>query len=63
VSGYKTKNHSKFLVIYHIIFVVKYRKNLLDQYGDTIKQIILTVAKQSSFDVSEMETDKDHRYI
>tara|TARA_R110002167_G_scaffold287859_7_gene492875 strand:- start:44025 stop:44216 length:192 start_codon:yes stop_codon:yes gene_type:complete len=57
MSDYKTMNHAKFLIAYHIIFVVKYRKRLLDQYGDIIKQLVLTIAKQSSFDISKMEVD------
>ncbi len=29
---YLTKNHSKYLLQYHIIFVVKYRLKIIDQF-------------------------------
>ena len=41
MSGdYKTLNHSISLLMYHIIFVVKYRKQLLKNYDDEIKQML-----------------------
>jgi putative transposase len=58
-SDYRTLNHSKFLLIYHIIFVVKYRKKLLKSMGDDIKQFIFEIALKSDFDIQEMEVDKD----
>ena len=57
---YERRNHSKFLVIYHIIFVVKYRKSLLIQYGTWIKGNMFEVADRSDFQIQEMEVDKDH---
>ena len=60
---YTTLNHSKFLITYHIIFVVKYRKKLLKRYGDDIKQFIFEVAKKSDFNIQEMEVDKDHIHL
>jgi putative transposase len=60
---YKTKSHSKFLITYHIIFVVKYRKKLLKKYGDDVKQLISEVAKPSDFNITEMEVDKDHIHL
>jgi putative transposase len=62
-NDYKTLNHSKFLLIYHIIFVVKYRKKLLKKYGDEIKQLIFEISKKSDFDIQEMEVDKDHLHL
>ena len=44
-ADYRTLNHSKFLLNYHIIFVVKYRKKLLKQYGDEIKQFVFESEK------------------
>jgi putative transposase len=59
----KTLNHSKFLLIYHIIFVIKYRKKLLKKYGNEIKQFVFEIAKESDFDIQEMEVDKDHLHL
>ena len=44
MSNYKSKNHSKFTLKYHIIFVCKYRKKLLIKYGEEIKQIIKDIS-------------------
>lgn len=40
-KNYKSKNHSKFILTYHIIFVCKYRKKLLIKYGEDIKQMMI----------------------
>ena len=42
---YTTKNHSKYLIMVHLIFVCKYRKKLLVKYGNEIKQILNDIAK------------------
>ncbi len=36
---YQSKNHVKFLILYHLIFVCKYRKKLLVFYGNEVKQL------------------------
>ena len=62
-EAYRTKNHCKYLITYHVIFVVKYRKKLLDQYGEDIKRLILEIAGKSDFEIMEMEIDKDHIHL
>ena len=62
-KNYKSKNHSKFILTYHIIFVCKYRKKLLIKYGEDIKQIMYDISKRYDFDIKEMEVDKDHIHI
>jgi putative transposase len=58
---YKTQNHSKFLLMFHIFFVCKYRKKLLfEPIKEEIKQIIFDISKESDFEILEMETDEDH---
>ena len=42
-KNYQSKNHSKFILTYHIIFTCKYRKKLLIKYGEDIKQIMFEV--------------------
>ena len=59
-KNYKSKNHSKFILTYHIIFVCKYRKKLLIKYGEDVKQIMHDISKRYDFDIKEMEVDKDH---
>ena len=62
-KNYKSKNHSKFILTYHIIFVCKYRKKLLIKYGEDIKQIMYDISKRYDFDIKEMEVDKDHIHM
>lgn len=61
--NYKSKNHSKFILTYHIIFVCKYRKKLLIKYGEDIKQILFNISRNYDFEIKEMETDKDHIHL
>ena len=68
-SNYISTNRSKHYLKCHLIFVCKYRKPMLvGRLNDDIKQIFLSIASQSGFDIEVMETDKDHihfliRYI
>ena len=61
--NYKSKNHSKFILTYHIIFVCKYGKKLLTNYRNEIKQIMYDISKKYDFDIKEMEVDKDHIHM
>ena len=61
--NYKSKNHSKYLLTYHFIFVCKYRKKLLIRYGEIVKQIMFDISKKYDFVIKEMEVDKDHIHI
>lgn len=60
---YQSKNHSKFLLTYHLILVCKYRKKLLVKYGEDIKQIMFDISKKYDFEIKEMEVDKDHIHL
>ena len=55
--------HSKYLLMYHMMFVCKYRKQLLSTFGDEIKSIFTTIAEKSEFSNLEMGLDKDHIHI
>ena len=46
--------------MYHVIFVCKYRKQILNPISEELKQIIYDISKESDFKILEMETDKDH---
>lgn len=59
-KNYKSINHSKYLIRYHIILTCKYRKKLLIKYGTEIKSIFKEIAKGCDFYIEEMEVDKDH---
>jgi putative transposase len=46
--------------MYHVIFVCKYRKVILEQISEELKQTMIDISKESNFEIMEMETDKDH---
>ena len=61
---YKAKNHSRYRLKAHLVFVVKYRKDLINKDIDfLLKTRIKQIADRSDFDVELMETDKDHIHI
>lgn len=54
------KNHAKFLILYHLIFVCKYRKKLLIDDGEETKQLFLEIASRSDFSFEALEVDQNH---
>lgn len=61
---YERKNHSKYRLNAHIVFVVKYRKQLLvGAINEFIKNKCFEIANRSNFDIDILETDKDHIHL
>ncbi|MCB2289714.1 IS200/IS605 family transposase [Clostridium sp. CS001] len=60
---YISQNHSKHLIMAHLIFSVKYRKKLLIKYGNEIKKILYDISEEKDLNIIEMEVDKDHIHI
>lgn len=60
---YTRKNHSKFILRYHIIFVCKYRKNLMIQYGEFVKETMVSISQKYDFEILEIEVDKNHVHL
>jgi putative transposase len=56
----QSKNHAKFLILYHLIFVCKYRKKLLVSYGKEVKQVFEEIAARSDFSFETLAVDQDH---
>lgn len=63
LMDYISQNHSKHLLMVHLIFSCKYRKKLLFRYGKEIKQIFYDISVEKDFNVIEMEIDKDHIHL
>lgn len=58
---WKSKNRHKYLLQYHLIFVCKYRKQLLiPEISEDIKQMSYEICKKHNIIIKEMETDKNH---
>ena len=60
---YNSKNHSKFILRYHIILVCKYRKNLMIRYGEFVKENMLSISQKYDFIILEIEVDKNHIHL
>lgn len=50
-------------MMYHIIFVCKYRRKVLEPISNELKQVIFDIADKSDFEIIEIETDKDHIHL
>lgn len=62
-NNYFSKNRAKYLIKYHIIFSVKYRKHSLNYVGCDIIEIMKQISMDYDFDINEIEVDKDHMHI
>ena len=63
MSVYKSKNHSKFLLQYHLILVCKYRKplfKLIPELSVNIKELSSLISIKHNVSIKVMEVDKDH---
>ncbi len=50
---YVSENHSKHLLMCHLIFVCKYRKNLLSKVGNDIKTEIESIANHYGWQIRD----------
>ena len=64
MSEWKSKNHSKYLLQYHLIFVCKYRKKLLssNSISSDMKSLSKFICEKHNVIIKYMETDKDHTH-
>ena len=62
VNTYKSNSHSKYLLQFHLVFVCKYRKQLLNanNISSEIKKLSKEIALKHKVVIRYMETDKDH---
>ena len=62
--NYFSKNRHKYYLKCHLIFVCKYRKQLItDEVREYILNAFKNIEKSSDFGIEIMETDKDHIYM
>lgn len=62
MGEWKSKNYSKYLLQYHLIFVCKYRKKLLssNSISSDMKSLSKFICEKHNVIIKYMETDKDH---
>lgn len=63
MSRYKSLNHSKFRIRYHLIFSTKYRRDYLIGIEQSVKQVFLDIGDMSEFDVVEIGVDTNHVHL
>jgi putative transposase len=64
MKEYNHNSHSKYLIKFHFVFAVKYRKKLLiENLNDDMLQIMFDIAKQKKFVIDTMQSDIDHLHI
>lgn len=62
-KDFRMTKHRKFLVQFHVVLVVKYRKQLMFKFGRLIKSYLEIYSTQTNVDVEIAESDKDHFHI
>lgn len=59
-----TNNHSVFLLYYHLVLVVKYRRQVFDDVmSEFAKDIFLRISKLHNITLEQWNHDKDHVHI
>ena len=59
-----SNNHSVFMLWYHLVFVVKYRREVIDdEISKRLKKIFEYVAPSYNITLHEWNHDKDHVHI
>ena len=59
-----SNNHSVFLMHYHLILVVKYRRKVVnDEISDCLREIFENIANNYNITVEEWNHDEDHVHI
>ena len=55
------KRHNKTLLLYHLVFPVKYRRKVINgSISESIKEICLEIGDRFEIDFVEIGTDEDH---
>ena len=63
-NRYNRHNRRKYSLKVHIVLVAKYRKKLLKgSIADDVKQKIFDIANTCGYEITAMETDKDHIHL
>ena len=61
---YKKRSHSVYLLTYHIVFVTKWRKPVInDEIGDFIRQHCAYLCGPFEGELISAETDRDHVHL
>ena len=60
----KSGRHSRYLLLYHIVWIPKYRRRILvEQVAERLKQTIEQTAAEREWDVVALEVMSDHVHL
>lgn len=60
----ETNNHSVFLMYYHLVLVIKYRRKVIDDtISNRLREIFEYIAPNYNITLQEWHQDKDHVHI
>ena len=60
----ETNNHSVFMLCYHLVFVVKYRRKVItDEISERLREIFEYIANSYNITLQEWNHDADHIHI
>ena len=61
MSEHITKRHNKTLLLYHLVFPLKYRKSVItEEIGEGLKQICLSISERYEVHFIEIGYEPDH---
>ena len=64
MNKYRTGAHTKHKVMYHIVWIPKYRKRVLaGEVGKRIKELIQECADVNRWDIHEINIQPDHVHL
>lgn len=59
-----TNNHSVFLLNYHLVLVIKYRRKVInDEISNRLKEIFEKICSKYNITLGEWNHDKDHVHL
>jgi REP element-mobilizing transposase RayT len=64
MSKHITRSHNKSLLLYHFVYPIKYRRDVLtDRVAKTLKELCLEIQKRHDIHFIEIGTDLDHAHF
>ena len=64
MNNYKSLNHCKYLVQYHLVWCPKFRYSVLkDNIEESLRRILAEVCKKYQYEIIELEVMPDHIHV
>lgn len=65
MPSYSIAAHSRYIIKYHIVWIVKYRRDILsdEKISNKVNEIIREIAERYGFEIISLATDGNHIHI